>query len=236
MTDIEKTDNLISTYMERSLHASLKKHFCSDESMHEIRIGRFIADACNGKTIFEVQTGNFAPLTKKLKFYIENTDFDILVVRPIAKNRRVFWIDADGALQKAPRLSSRHENIASGIADLYYIKEFLSDRRVSFCFPIMEIDEVRLLDGYGKQKKIRATSVDRIAGDIYEIKYINDVDDIKNEIFPLLPDEPFDRKELSRCLKLSALKLWSAQKLFCELKILSVNKEGRKFMFEKLNV
>ena len=236
MTGLEKNENRITTYMERSLHASLKKRFCSDEAMHEIKIGRFVADACDGKTIFEIQTGNFSPLTKKLNFYIENTDYDIVVVRPIAKNRRIFWLDEDGALQKAPRLSSRHENIACGVADLYYIKEFLSNERVSFCFPIMEIDEVRLLDGYGKQKKIRATSVDRIAGEIYEIKYINGVEDIKNEIFPLLPDGSFTRKELSQGLKLSGLKLWSAQKLLTRLEILSVKKEGQKLIFEKVNI
>ena len=82
----EQTENLITTYMERSLHRSLKSHFCSDETKHEIKIGRFVADVCDGKTIFEIQTGNFSPLRKKIQFYLENTDFDIVIVRPIAQN------------------------------------------------------------------------------------------------------------------------------------------------------
>ena len=53
MFDAQKTENQITTYMERSLHASLKKHFCPNEDMHEIKMGRFVADACDGKTIFE---------------------------------------------------------------------------------------------------------------------------------------------------------------------------------------
>ena len=232
-TKKEKTENQITTYMERSLHRALKGHFCPDEAKHEIKIGRHVADACDGNTIFEIQTGNFSPLRKKLQFYLENTDFDIVVVRPIAQNRRIFWLDEFGEIKKAPRLSSRHENLASGIADIYYVKEFLGNPRLTFCFILMEIDEVRLLDGYGKQKKIRATSVDRVAGEIYSLHYIKNVEDIKAALFPLLPDEPFGREELSKALKLKTLKFWSAQKLLTETALLSCEKRGNRLIFNK---
>ena len=229
----EQTENQITTYMERSLHRSLKAHFCPDETKHEIKIGRHVADVCDGNTVFEIQTGNFSPLRKKLQFYLENTDFDIVVVRPIAQNRRIFWLDEFGELKKAPRLSSKHETLASGIADIYYVKEFLDNPRLSFCFVLMEIDEIRLLDGYGKQKKIRATSVDRVAGEIYLLHYINGVEDIKNALFSLLPNEPFGREELSKSLKLKGLKLWSAQKLLTETELLFCEKQGNKLVFKK---
>jgi len=220
--------------MERSLHLSLKRHFCPDESCHEVKIGKRVADACDGKTVFEIQTGNFKPLVSKLSYYLENTDYDIVIVRPIAKDRRILWLDKDsGELVGTPRLSSKHEGISSGIADLVYIKELIGDPRVSFCFVLMEIDEVRLLNGYGKNKKIRATSVDRIAGEIFEKIYINSIDDIKNEIFPLLPDAPFSRDELSKALKLKGLKLWGAQKLLIETRILLCEKNGNKLIFTK---
>jgi hypothetical protein len=170
-----------------------------------------------------------------MNFYLENTDFDIVIVRPIAKNRRIFWLNELGELEKAPKTSPRHESIANGIADLLYVKEFVGNGRVSFCFPIMEIDEVRLLDGYGKQKKIRATSADRIAGEIYDIKYIRNESDIRSELFPLLPDKNFTREELSKLLKLKGLKLWSAQKLLIELGLLVSEKDGRKLIFKKAN-
>ena len=230
----EQIENLITTYMERSLHRSLKFRFCDDESKHEIKIGRFVADVCDGETIFEIQTGNFSPLRKKIQFYLENTDFDIVIVRPIAKNRKIFWLDeVSGELKKAPRLSSKHENLASGIADIHYLNEFLENPRLSFCFVLMEIDEVRLLDGYGKNKKIRATSVDRLAGEIYSLNYIKGVGDVADAILPLLPDEPFGREELSKSLKLKGLKLWSAQKLLLETNLLSCEKDGNKLIFEK---
>lgn len=220
--------------MERSLHASLKAHFCPDEANHELKIGRFVADACCDGVIYEIQTANMGALSKKLRFYLENTDFRVVVVHPLAQNRRILWLDSSsGELAKAPRLSSKHENTASGISDLFYLRDFLGNDRISFCFVLMEIDEVRLLDGYGKQKKIRATSVDRVAGEIYSICYINNTEDIKNTIFPLLPDGEFDRQALSKSLKLSGMKLWSAQKLLLETNLLTVRKDGRKLIFAK---
>ena len=230
----EKTDNKITTYMERSLHASLKEHFCPDRSRHELKIGRYVADACDGKTIFEIQTGNFSPLAKKIKFYLENTDLDVVVVRPIAQNRRIFWLDAaSGELNKPSRPSPRHENIAFGIADLFYVRELLGEKRLSFCFVLMDVNEVRLLDGYGKDKKKRATSLDRLAGEVYSLTYINSLDDVRDILFPLLPDSPFSRDELAKFLKLGGLKLWSAQKLLVETGLLSSERDGKRLVFEK---
>ena len=233
--NIEKAENSITTYMERSLHASLKAHFCPDDLFHEVKIGHFVADACCEGTIFEIQTAKLGNLSKKLKFYLENTDFKVVVVCPLAQNRKILWLDKEsGELAKAPRLSSKHENLASGIADLFYLKDFLGNDRLSFCFVSMEIDEVRLLDGYGKQKKIRSTSVDRVAGEIYSFNYINSIEDVKNTLLPLLPDEEFDRQMLAKSLKLTGRKLWAAQKLLLETNLITERKEGRKLIFKKV--
>lgn len=230
----EQTKNLITTYKERSLHLALKKYFCPDSSLHEIKIGKYVADACDGETVFEIQTGNFSPLRKKLQFYLESTELNIIIIRPIAQDRRVFWLDgATGELKKAPRLSPRHEGLASGIADILYLKELLGNDRITFCFVMMEIDEARLLDGYGKQRKTRATSIDRMAGEIYSINYIKSAQDVADVLFPLLPDGEFDRSSLSKSLKINGLKLWSAQKLLIELGILKCEKRGKKLIFEK---
>lgn len=233
---MERTDNVITTYMERSLHSALKTHFCPDKTCHEVKMGRYVADACDGKTIFEIQTGAFGRLLGKLNFYLENTDLDVVVVRPVAKNRRIFWLDTEsGEMQKSARPSPRHETLASGIADLFYVRELLGKERLSFCFVLMDVNEVRLLDGYGKDKKKRATSVDRLAGEIYSLTYVHSIDDVRDIVFPLLPDGKFSREELSKCLKLGGLKLWSAQKLLLETGLLSSERDGKRLVFKKID-
>lgn len=232
---MEKTKRVITTYGERHLHASLKARYCPREELHEVEIGRYVADACCDGVIYEIQTGSLAPLTKKIRYYLESTDYRVVVVRPIARNRRLFWLDAgSGECARSPRLSPRHESICNGISDLYYVSELLGEERVSFLFVIMEIDEVRLLDGYGKGKRIRATSVDRLAGEIYDEIVIGSRDDVAEQILPLLPEGRFGREELSRALGLSSLSLWSAQKLLLSLGIIKGEREGKRIYFEKL--
>lgn len=234
---LERTENQITIYHERSLHAFLKSRFCPDEEKHEVKIGRFVADACDGNVIYEIQTGNFGPLAKKIKFYLENTDYKIVVVRPLAKNHRISWLDTEsGELQKSKRPSPKHENLASGIADLHYLRELFGNERLSFCFLLMEINEVRLLDGYGKYKKIRATSVDRLAGEIYSEHFISTLADVESAILPLLPDGEFSRAELAKALGLKALKLWSAQKFLVESGLLTSKSVGNKLIFSKNKV
>lgn len=234
MSNVEKSENLITTYKERSLHAALKRYFCPDEDLHELKIGKFVADACDGTVIYEIQTGNLSRLAKKLDFYLQNTEYEVVIVHPLAQNRRILWLDEEtGELARAPRLSPKHESLFDGISDLYYLKDYLGNPKISFCFPIMEIDEIRFCDGYGKHNKIRATSLDRLAGEIYSIEYVNCAEDIRDAIYSVLPDGEFRRTELSRSLKLNELKLWSAQKLLLELGILSCRKEGKKLMLQK---
>ena len=229
---MERTENLITTYMERSLHASLKAKFCPDESCHEVKIGRFVSDACCDGVIYEIQTGNLAPLAKKIRFYLENTNFEVVVVRPIAKDRRIFWLGEGGELSSAARKSSRHENIFHGIADLWYLREIFGAQRRAFAVVLMEIDEIRLLDGYGKDKKKRATSVDRLAGEIFSEIRVHNLDDVRAIARENLPTGEFYREDLARALKLSGLKLWAAQKFFVEFGILSCEKEGKRLVFK----
>ena len=65
------------------------------ETHHEVKIGRFVADACCDGVIYEIQTAKLGNLVKKLKFYLENTDYKIVVVCPLAQNRRIFWLDKE---------------------------------------------------------------------------------------------------------------------------------------------
>ena len=234
MSNIEKTENIITTYKERSLHAALKSYFCPDETLHELKIGKFVADACDGKVIFEIQTGNLSRLSKKLDYYLENTEYEVVIVHPLARNRRILWLDkSTGEFARAPRLSPKHESLFDGISDLYYLKDYVGNSRIGFCFPIMEIDEIRFCDGYGKNNKIRATSIDRLAGEIYSIEYVKSVEDIRDAVCSVLPNDEFGRAELSRSLNLKELKLWSAQKLLLELGVLSCRKVGKRLILQK---
>ena len=78
----------IGTLGEKQMHAAIKRFICADESKHEIKLDkprdnadgkakarRFVADILDGKTVYEIQTGSFAPLVKKIQWILDNTDY-----------------------------------------------------------------------------------------------------------------------------------------------------------------
>ena len=73
----------IGTYKEKRLHRILKEFYEADLSHHEIKIGNYIADVLIENEIIEIQTGSFYPMVDKLRYYLENTDYKIRVVRPL---------------------------------------------------------------------------------------------------------------------------------------------------------
>ena len=218
--------------MERGVHLSMKKHFCPNESFHEQRVGKYVADAFDGSTIFEIQTGSFSLLRKKIQYYLENTDHQVLVIRPLAKNKRILWLDAEtGELAKKPRLSAKHETLISALPEIFYLHELLEHPRLKFCFPLLEISEVRLLDGYGKDKKKRSTSLDKLACELYDTPYICTAEDVERIVRPRLPDS-FSNAELSHALRLKGRKLWAVGKLLTELGIVSSETKNRRIIFK----
>ena len=89
---IEGTTN-IGSLGERTLHLALKYYFEPDKTFHEIKCGRYHADIFRDGEIIEVQTGNCAPLAKKLLKLTEQ--IPVTVVHPIVAEKRIIWIDPE---------------------------------------------------------------------------------------------------------------------------------------------
>ena len=231
--DNEKTENIITTYKERSLHAFLKSYFCPDDKNHEIKIRNFVADACDGTTIYEIQTGNLGTLSKKLSFYLKNTDYNIVVVRPLAQTKRIFWLDdASGELIKPTRPAPQRETIANGISNLFYLKDFLGDERLKICFVLMEIDEIRLLDGYGKHKKAKATKCDKLPLSLVEEYDIEVPYDYMMLLPPDLPDT-FTAKDFAKLARIPVSLAQTTLLLLSELELIKrVGKAGNAYLYE----
>lgn len=67
----EKGMGGIGTLGERTLHMVLKRYFEPDESLHEIRVGGFVADIVRPNGIIEIQTRDFSKLRRKLAAFLE---------------------------------------------------------------------------------------------------------------------------------------------------------------------
>ena len=220
----------IGTQSEKSLHAILKIYFESDTSHHEIKIGKQIADIAKDGEITEIQTRELYRLKKKLStFLVENR---VTVVYPVIVKKRLFWLEPSTGEVKSSRKSSKGGKAVDALAELYGIREFLKNEKFHFCVMLLEVNEYRILDGYGKDKKKRATKIDTIPCSLTEEIRLHAAQDYKMFLPETLPLR-FTSKDYGKTL---GCPLWIAQRALNVLSYLElireVGKDGRYKQYE----
>lgn len=169
----------IGTLSEKRMHAILKNYVCPDVSCHEIRVldtlpeqkraaatnnksARYVADVLRGSNVWEIQTGSFYPLREKIAWYMQHAPYHITVVVPVPYKKHLNWIDTQtGTVQK--RSQRPHTTKPTAVAsEIYWLREHLQNPKLSIELLLLEVEEYRLLDGYGKDKKARASRYEKI--------------------------------------------------------------------------
>jgi hypothetical protein len=86
----------LSTYREGSLHASAKEIYAREGGVTEESVGGYVVDVVRDDELIEIQTGSFASAARKLRRLV--ADHRIALVHPIAVERWLLRVDADGAV------------------------------------------------------------------------------------------------------------------------------------------
>ena len=136
---------------EKTMHLAFKHFFEDNTDFHEVSVQKFYADIMKDGHITEIQTRNFCSFRKKLAVISEN--HSVTVVHPIIKSKRVFWADPDTGEISGGRLSPKHQDIYGAFRELVYIRELLHRSNLSFCFPVVECDEYKILCGWDSERK-----------------------------------------------------------------------------------
>lgn len=153
----------IGTLSEKTLHAAIKRYIepCTED--HEVNIGKFVADVARGDELFEIQTGSFTPLRKKLETMLEFSCFEsVTVVYPMAAVKYLCWVDPQTGEVSKPRRCPKKAKPADAFYELIRIKYLLDNPRVKLKLLMLELREIRLPEakygGHGRGSK----RVDRI--------------------------------------------------------------------------
>ena len=150
----------IGTLGEKRLHAALKRFYAEDSSAMEVPIGRFVADVFDGRRVVEIQTGQFSRLVSKLCFFLER--YPVTVVHPMPRTRYLTWTDPETGESTKPRKSPTVGTPLSALHQLYPIRNLLGVENLTVELLLFDLDEYRLLDGYGKSRKKGTTLRERI--------------------------------------------------------------------------
>lgn len=185
----------IGTLGEKPLHRILKYYIEPDDECHEVEFMRYICDVKNDGGIYEIQTGSFLPLCKKLKAFLPN--IRVTVVHPIIRIKKLCWVDRETGEMSSPRVSNKKGKYSDALPELSQISGLLFNENLTVRLILLDGEEFKCLDGYDKTRKKRATKIQIIPNKIVEYIDIKTVDDIKRLVPEELP-ELFKAKDFSK--------------------------------------
>lgn len=155
----------IGTLSEKTLHQYLKSYLEPDSSLHEVRIGRYVGDIVNPQGIMEIQTGGFHPLKKKLACYLADPALSgkaVTVVCPLASVKWLIWIDPESGLTTRRRRSPKRAQPWEICRQLIYLLDLLDRPFLHFRIVMMEWEEFRCQNGWGRDGKRGSQRYERI--------------------------------------------------------------------------
>lgn len=237
----------IGTLGEKQMHAAIKRFICSDESCHEVKIDgsalcidqsenekdnkkkkrRFVADVMKDGTIYEIQTGSFAPLHDKIEWILENTTYNIVVIHPIAETKWINYINAQsGDIERRTKspLKGSFKDISG---EIYYIREFIGNPRFSIVLLMMEAEQYKKNTVKDGRKRPKYQKYELIPVSLLRAHVFKSIDDYRIFIPEGLP-EVFTTKTYSTFSKIRGRDAYSIVKTLSYLSLFEeTDKIGR---------
>ncbi|MBQ6053137.1 MAG: hypothetical protein IJL30_07650 [Clostridia bacterium] len=151
----EKPLNGIGTYSESTLHAVLKNYYEPDPQRHELGVGKYVADIVGQDGIIEIQTKQLFRMKEKIRAFLAVSS--VTVVFPVIRERVVVWRNAKTGEIAGKGKSPKHQNIYSAMAELYSLREFITDPGFRFTVPVLAAEDRKdfVPDRNGKKTGVR---------------------------------------------------------------------------------
>ena len=221
----------IGTYNEKRFHRIFKRFVCEDAECYEVKVGKYVADVlCDGH-ITEIQTKRFSSLTKKLEYYLENTDYTVSVVKPLIVKKRIIRADRVTGEVRRDRLSPKKEGYAEALHELYGIRELLANKRLRVHLVFVEAEEYR----YSERVRFRKSGA--YENDLFPVRMTDEVvlcgaDDYARFLPDPLKDGEFCAKDYSALTGIRGRAAYSALGVLCSLGFLEKETRGRAYVFK----
>ncbi|NKB99204.1 MAG: hypothetical protein GKR90_12025 [Pseudomonadales bacterium] len=185
----------IGTLNEGPLHAALKATYVANGGDAEVSIDGFVADAVRGGVIYEVQTGSFSGLTRKMQTLAEQCP--VVLVHPIAATTHIVKVPEKEDETPPPRRKSpKHGRLIHIVNELVYVPKLLNHPNFSVEVVLTEEEELRRYDPKKNRRRGGWRVVERRLLNVVEGCRLQEVDDLMQFVQGDLPD-PFSTKDLA---------------------------------------
>lgn len=221
------------TLQEKTVHAVMKLYYEPNEDYHEVPIEGYIADIYTGERIIEIQNGNFNRLRDKLNTFLAL--YPVTVVLPIPHNKWLIWMDEENGSLSARRKSPVTGSVYSAFPELYKIKNFLTHPNLSFSFPLLDMDEYRLLNGRkSHDRKKGSERYDRMPLSLFDEFYFERKEDFV-QIIPYDLNESFTVKEFAAAAGIHRDLAQVTLHVLYHMQIVErIDKRGREYLYTVL--
>lgn len=220
----------IGTYQERSQHFILKCYIEPDPMRQEIPLDGYIADINNDAGVIEIQTSGFGTLRDKLEAFLQR--YPVTLVYPSALRKRTVWVNPDTGDMNTGKYRTYVCARYAILSELLYISSFFAHPNLCVLNFLTVASDYKLLDGYGKDRKRRATKTDTVPDDLAEIVPFKNKGDILN-ILPFTAGEIFTSTELAKIFCMRGRRLWAAVKFLENIGVLCrCGKRGNNILYE----
>lgn len=215
----EKTSSGFSVYAERAIHKTVKLYLEPNIECHEVPLLDSVADVYTSEGVFEVQTGSPLPLIPKIEKLLCG-GYKVTLVLPYAAITHHRWLDKESGEISNPKQRRLAPKGYHAIArSLYAIREFIGREGFAVRLLPLEIEEYRVLDGRGKDKKRGATLIEKLPIEILEDRLLVGRRDYL-ELLPIDLPEPFTAPEYKRASRSRSRYDVLLLKLLCDIGVL----------------
>ena len=224
----DHAENGIGTLGEKSLHSTIKRYLSKDESTHEIKCGRYVADICAEGAIFEVQTRGFEHLRKKLEFFLPS--YKVTVVHPIPAKKWVVKMNRHTGECGEKRKSPKKCGVFSVFPELYKIRQFVKHESFALRLLLLEVTDYRITSGNPKD---RGERFERMPSALLEDITLHTPKDYQALLPQSLPS-PFTSKDLAKEAKIPLGEAQHALLVLTDIGAVErIGKQGNAYLYEK---
>jgi hypothetical protein len=183
----------IGVLREGPLHAAIKRFLAGPEDRFEVPVDRFVVDLVRADgELVEIQTGGFAALGPKLDALLDT--HRMRVVHPVAAERRIVRVDADGEVSSTRR-SPKRATVLALFEELVSLPSLLTHPNLTLEVLLLREDHIRAEHQLAPGRSRRDPGQRRLI-EVLERVELRTPDDML-ALLPTLPDAPFTTRELA---------------------------------------
>lgn len=220
----------IGSVGEKAVHAVLKNYYAPNPADQEINLGSFVADIAGREGVIEIQTSGFGRLRPKLERLLELGP--VRIVYPVLQVKWVSWVDPETGELSPRRRSPKRAGPWEVLRELVYISTYLTHPNLRVTVVLLEAEEQRLRDGWGRDGKRGSHRYHTRPLALLREVTLDSPEDYAQLLPPGLPGE-FTAKEFGKSSRLSPRGVWAALRVLEELGLVRRGgKRGRSQLYQ----